>query len=571
MTRHWPRVLRSAAVLIAVAAFLDPAVTTRRASEAVVSVVPADAYRDSALANEVAALLESDFTVVRGAWPASAATVVTGGAVPRGEVAPGPVFAVVPPPAPLSLGGVRWPARVSTEGVATVHVDVDAAMAGAVEVRLLRDGALLDRVDTAAAAPGRMTVPLSFVPAEPGAARLEVRARGGSGDDVAYPLLIDVTTRRWRVLFHDGRPSWMSTFVRRTVEQDPRFAVQARVVTSRAVATEFGTPRADIADVRTLQGLDVIVIGAPELLEPRQLAGLEDFMRRRGGTVILLADRAEDGAWMRLAGARRWRSTSGTAPVALLDLDGRETLLAAARWWPDPLPAGARPLLLDGDGNAVAWRGAAGAGRLIVSGALDSWQFRDVGTSAFETFWPELLAEAAEASPPPLVVEGPGTLGPGEWGVVQVTLRDAALRAADAPGVAPQVAAELTGHGDIRLWPTMLPGVMRGEFRAPMEPGAWTLRVVTGDIGAETTVAVAEHPHQGRHGERELLAALVSARGGAVLDASGAASLPRLLQQVLQSERSPRPWHPMRSPWWIVPFAAALGGEWWWRRRRALP
>jgi hypothetical protein len=26
--------------------------------------------------------------------------------------------------------------------------------------------------------------------------------------------------------------------------------------------------------------------------------------------------------------------------------------------------------------------------------------------------------------------------------------------------------------------------------------------------------------------------------------------------------------HPMRSPWWIVPFGLALGGEWWLRRRR---
>jgi hypothetical protein len=28
--------------------------------------------------------------------------------------------------------------------------------------------------------------------------------------------------------------------------------------------------------------------------------------------------------------------------------------------------------------------------------------------------------------------------------------------------------------------------------------------------------------------------------------------------------------HPMRSPWWILPFAACLGVEWWDRRRRGL-
>jgi hypothetical protein len=29
-------------------------------------------------------------------------------------------------------------------------------------------------------------------------------------------------------------------------------------------------------------------------------------------------------------------------------------------------------------------------------------------------------------------------------------------------------------------------------------------------------------------------------------------------------------WHPMRSAWWIIPFALALSGEWWLRRRRGL-
>jgi hypothetical protein len=28
--------------------------------------------------------------------------------------------------------------------------------------------------------------------------------------------------------------------------------------------------------------------------------------------------------------------------------------------------------------------------------------------------------------------------------------------------------------------------------------------------------------------------------------------------------------HPMRSGWWIVPFAACLSAEWWFRRRRGL-
>ena len=47
---------------------------------------------------------------------------------------------------------------------------------------------------------------------------------------------------RWSVLFFDTRPSWMSTFVRRAIERDPRFVVTSRVVTSRNVSTDAGNP-----------------------------------------------------------------------------------------------------------------------------------------------------------------------------------------------------------------------------------------------------------------------------------------------------------------------------------------
>jgi hypothetical protein len=43
----------------------------------------------------------------------------------------------------------------------------------------------------------------------------------------------------------------------------------------------------------------------------------------------------------------------------------------------------------------------------------------------------------------------------------------------------------------------------------------------------------------------------------------------RLVEQ-LAPPSQPREIHPMRSPWWIVPFAGALGAEWWRRRRSGL-
>src|SRR6185436_1633434 len=96
--------------------------------------------------------------------------------------------------------------------------------------------------------------------------------------------------RRWTVLFHDPRPSWMSTFVRRSIERDSRFVVASRVATSRNVSASAGRPPAGLTDRRSLSVFDVIVVGAPDALSAADVASLEDFMRRRGGSVVLLVD-----------------------------------------------------------------------------------------------------------------------------------------------------------------------------------------------------------------------------------------------------------------------------------------
>ena len=43
----------------------------------------------------------------------------------------------------------------------------------------------------------------------------------------------------------------------------------------------------------------------------------------------------------------------------------------------------------------------------------------------------------------------------------------------------------------------------------------------------------------------------------------------RVIAALRQQPRPDRV-HPMRSAWWIAPFAIALGLEWWSRRRRGL-
>jgi hypothetical protein len=95
-------------------------------------------------------------------------------------------------------------------------------------------------------------------------------------------------------------------------------------------------------------------------------------------------------------------------------------------------------------------------------------------------------------------------------------------------------------------------------------------RVVVTREGARAEAAVivvpgARHPARD---ERALLEAWASSRSGQVLPESRLAELVASMDRALAPPPQPVRWFPMRSPWWIVPFALALGAEWWLRRRR---
>jgi hypothetical protein len=102
----------------------------------------------------------------------------------------------------------------------------------------------------------------------------------------------------------------MSTFVRRAIESDPRFVVTSRVVTSRNVSTDVGQPPGRLDDLAELALFDAVIVGAPESLGDRDVAGLEAFLRRRGGSVVMLLDRRAPGPYETLLGTTSWANDS---------------------------------------------------------------------------------------------------------------------------------------------------------------------------------------------------------------------------------------------------------------------
>ena len=372
-----------------------------------------------------------------------------------------------------------------------------------------------------------------------------------TGDTAVADTAVHVDDRRWSVLFFDRRPSWTSTFVRRALEQDARFDVGSRVVTSTGAVAVNGQAPDHLRDLATLGRYDAIVLGAPDALTKDDVNGLEAFARRRGGAVVLLLEQPQAGVADALTGVARWQETRVADPLAieprfagLAPLQATEILTpSAAEADRDALAtvaAAARPPLSN---PTPVWQAPLGAGRLIVSGLVDAWRYRGVPeSSAFDAFFRFAIGRAADASPPPIDVRlGEAVTAPGQSVAVDVTLRDVVLAGAGVSPGTVAVEAVLAGAGvsaPVRLWPEPGLGRFRGIIRAPESPGSYQVTVMAGtDRGAAPMVVVDQVTRP--DDPPALLAAWATTRGGRVLPAGDSRALEAALASAIPPIRRP--------------------------------
>jgi hypothetical protein len=586
--------LRAVAVLIAVLAVLDPAMTSMRSPKARVAVVAADRGRDSALARKVTRSLDSRFAVIDASLPAADATVLVGATGPSEfrELAQ-PVFVVRDDPGHdrVRIEAVHVPRTSPLD--ASVPVTIVARTFGAqgrrLETELSAGGVVVNR-STRPIEGDRSQFTLSFAPTAIGTVPLRVTARiAETRDSAIADVVTDVRQLRWPVLFYDPQPSWMSTFVRRAIERDPRFVVTSRVVTSRNVSTDAGSPPSRLDDLSSISRFDAIVVGSPASLSDRDVAGLDDFARKRGGSVVLLFDGAFAFNLSRLTGTSQWTLPQRRrVPLPVVTYTAGATgvdtmLLASELAWASQLPRTAevlaRTVMADDSSSnrPVLWRVPLGAGRVIVSSALDAWRYRDRGLSKFDQLWQTLIAEASSGALPALDVRvSPGVVSPGDDVDVDVMLREAALREVTSPRdtVRASVSAHIVGarglRTPLRLWPTANIGEFHTAVRAPHDTGAYRVVVASGGLDADAPFVVAANVSHATPSDIDLLESLAASRGGKVISAGALDSLAPALSAIVRPGSRAETWHPMRSAWWIVPFALALGGEWLIRRRAGL-
>ena len=238
----------------------------------------------------------------------------------------------------------------------------------------------------------------------------------------------------------------------------------------------------------TLDAAAVAVIGGPDGLGAADVTLLERFVRERGGTLDSRArprDHRRGGA----VGARPVdRASRGLAVAGRPLARVRDAAARRGHRRVDVVVAAVKD-------QPVIVMSPSGNGRVVVSGAMDAWRYRDADGGAFDRFWRSLISESAAAGAALRVDVAQSIAAPGRK--VPFVVRSPPAwpprrqhRERRRPRVAMRPAQAL------RLWPQAEPGVFAGMVSAD-DGGPCEVRV-TVDGGEPAIGGLAGH-HR-RHG-----------------------------------------------------------------------
>jgi hypothetical protein len=563
------RAARWIAIAIAIAAIVDPRIPLPRSERPVVRVLSPVGGGVHPIAK---ALKDAGF-VVDPSVP-ERATVLVASNVPVGTPPAGDtsLWALdTSPPAPnVSIREATTPAvRLPAQAVDVRVVIASAGVAGQTTELVLEQSGIpvANARHTWTDGEAQWTVTLRYLPPTVSAIALRVRASGArnetSADDNAADVAVPAVRGPIRVLIVEAAVTWPAVFVRRALEGEPAVTVSSLQRAAKAVTTRAGNPPPSLTR-STLAPFEAVVIGGPDELRASDLDALRWFIEQRGGSVIFIPDRAPSGQYVDLLGVDGFKPRALETPAGLgPKLQGSDLLI------PTGLPAAAT-ILAALDTTPVVFSIRRGNGAVVFSGALDAWRQRG---DEYGEFWRGLLLANAASVPPALQVNAePAIARPGEPTRITARMRDVpdgdviAIPPLRARVISPEAAID----EPIRLWPTAEPGVFEGEWRGHA-PGMYNVSVSTGELRGDATVTIASSVIHASAADSAALALAANATGGRAVPAADMPSLIEAMKQAHPPQRVVRAAYPMRSPWWIVPFAALLCAEWGMRRKRGLP
>ncbi len=568
-------ILRLLAVIVAIAAVIDPVIQLRRPVPVPVRLAAEDRDPDaSAAAAKLRASLSGRVDFV-DSGSAVASVVIGGASADAMTPEQGPV-SIVSLDEPPSVAIVRAPSTISLMPGAAVDIPATlqaVGLAGRTSVVVLeQDGVELARVEHAWKSDGSATVHLPYIAPLPGARRLTVRVEAAAGEkrlrDNRADVLSMATARQARIAVVEARPSWSAAFARRALEADPAVEVSSLLRTSRGITSRAGDPPS-VVQAEQLRRFDVVVVGSPEDLQRSEVDALWQFAERRGGTVVLLPDKSPAGPYAaRLPGKPAEHLFSESRVLEPAGVAASEVVSLGV------LPRGGRALAtLENAPVILSW--PVGDGHIVFSGALDAWRYRADPKSRLGQFWRSELLGAAFNAPPPVRIDvEPAVVRPGEFVRLNVRLRrtewvEAEGKAGETslPAIDARVSDPSGSLDMIRLWPDAETGTFRGEVPVTA-PGNHTIRVQTERAAAETTILADASASAAVSGSANLQD-VPALTGGMTVDAS---QMDPLIQHLSSLPRPSLPTavHPFRSAWWSWLFSALLCGEWALRRRVGL-
>jgi hypothetical protein len=594
-------VLRGVAITIAVAALVDPMLSIERAPAVPLTLIKMTAADVSPIVRELQRVNAGTQVRVRE---------VAQHRVPCGPgdrcvvMADGTVDAALPadldqPLSLITIGAGAGPnvrlrsvvlaagQHAGAAGVARVLVAGREVVGRRTEIQVSDNAAIVGTASVEWQSDGLQVVDVPWWPLAPGPRSLRIEAIPATGESAVFDNVltagVDVGSERLPVLVFDARPSWGSTFVRRALEDDARFLVEHRARLAPAITSGTANGR---LETRALDAASVLVVGGPDALTASEVDLIVRFVRVRGGTAVLLPERAPSGTAARLF-AGEWSEQLISEPRDVGSLKASELLVAAGA---------------TGAPGAVVIV-PTGSGRLVISTAMDAWRYRADDNGAFDRFWRSVAAEGAAAGAALRLEFEDNMAIPGSRQALTVRYRSmqapstmeasAVARcgppsrpsAADSPSAGGLPSRPSTGSSSpaasadraetIRLWPAGAPGVLRGEL--PIGDGnACTVEATVNDATVTRGIAVSRAPSRPVAETLAKLERHARASGGVVirLRPSGATAR-QALEEVLQATSRPAVQtkldvYPMRSPFWLLPFAGLLSVEWWLRRRRGL-
>jgi hypothetical protein len=568
------RSVRAAALLIALAGVIDPAIAWRQPAPLPIELLlpePYDPTFEPALRIRTSLLERLGRSVAVNTGHPRVILAIGNVVPPPSTTVP---FVTIRDTSSPALSAVALPAASSVEGqkqAVSPRFRARGLAGRSTEFVARRGDARIAHVSHRWSTEDETFEPrFEFVSPAPGLDVLRITASTENLAPVALDAPVMVSQQRLRILVFEPRPSWAAGFVRQALEQDPAFDVQSRTNTSKGISTQ--TIRPGGLSMANPDAFDVLAVGGLEALTQADLERVSRFAAIRGGTVVLLPDaRIPDPVRMAL-----------DVPVfdeALVDrpLDvhsSAATLRASEFILPKTADRSHRPLATVnhlGSERAAVVSIPHGSGQVIISGLLDGWRFRAENNEAFERFWTGLIADAALQSPPPLAMQiDPSVAAPGQPIRIRATVRETEWSRGSQGIAVPRVTGSIISAGGraelVRLWPAAAPGVYEGSIAAPAE-GRFSLRVESPAGAAETPLLIRTEARTVATDHSPSLTALARSSGGDNFDAGRLdAVLERLAQ--MDAPMTENRVHPMRSGWWILPFAGLLTAEWTLRRRK---